>query len=107
MTSHSREPFSAGAGLLAVVLSAAAQGPIAYRVSTYAGIPRVYDREVPASTLILNSPWGMARDGSGNVYVSESGNNVIRRIAPDGRSTVIAGTGRPGMSGDGGPAIAA
>ena len=36
-------------------------------------------------------PWGMALDAAGNVIVADFGNHAIRRIAPDGTVTTIAG----------------
>ncbi len=38
------------------------------------------------------SPIGIAVDGSGNVYVADSGNDTIREITPDGVVTTLAGT---------------
>ena len=52
-------------------------------------------------------PSALALDGSGNLYVADSGNNRIRRIDAEGVITTIAGTGEPGFSGDGGPAAEA
>jgi sugar lactone lactonase YvrE len=36
-------------------------------------------------------PWGIAVDSSGNVYVSDSYNNMIRKITPGGLVTTLAG----------------
>ena len=56
----------------------------------------------------INSPWGVALDGAGNVYIADTGNNAIREIsAATGIISTIAGTGAQGASGDGGPATAA
>ena len=49
----------------------------------------------------------LALDGQGNLYVSDSLANRIRKIDKNGVITAFAGTGKPGFSGDGGPAIAA
>ncbi|CAI7978176.1 serine/threonine protein kinase [Parafrankia soli] len=46
-------------------------------------------------------------DAAGNVYLSDPGSNRVRRIAPDGTITTIAGTGVSKYSGNGGPATAA
>lgn len=42
-------------------------------------------------------PAGIAVDGQGTVYVTDNGNNTVRKISPDGRVTTMAGTaGRKG-----------
>lgn len=55
----------------------------------------------------LWSPDGMAFDAQGNLYVADSGNHRVRRIAPNGTITTVAGNGRSGQEGDGGPATEA
>ena len=61
----------------------------------------------PANVAQLNSPYGLAADAAGNVYVADFGNQRVRRISTDGIITTIAGTGQKGSAGDGGPAAAA
>ncbi|ONH25647.1 hypothetical protein [Pseudofrankia asymbiotica] len=46
-------------------------------------------------------------DDTGNVYYSDMNNYRINKIAPEGRTTTVAGTGVEGFSGDGGPATEA
>ena len=55
----------------------------------------------------LNAPWGVAADSNGNLYISDSGNHTVRKIAAGGIITTIAGTGVRGSAGDGGPAARA
>ncbi len=43
----------------------------------------------------LSFPSGIAVDGSGNVYVSDTQDNEIRKITPSGTITRVAGTGAP------------
>jgi uncharacterized protein (TIGR03437 family) len=59
---------------------------------------------VPVTWATTVNPTGMARDRAGNIYFSDQGNHTVRRIAPDGTITLVAGSGDPGFSGDGGPA---
>jgi sugar lactone lactonase YvrE len=40
----------------------------------------------------FNGPWGIAEDPAGNFYVADSANQTIRRIAPGGIVTTIAGS---------------
>jgi hypothetical protein len=62
----------------------------------------------PSTAALLDMPAGVAVDLAGNVFVSDSANQRIRRIdAVTGTITTIAGTGEAGRSGDGGPAVAA
>ena len=61
----------------------------------------------PAGTARLSSPSGLALDAAGNLYIADTGNHRIRRVDPSGTITTVAGTGQPGFSGDGGPAVSA
>ncbi|MEA2828414.1 MAG: trimeric autotransporter adhesin [Actinomycetota bacterium] len=61
----------------------------------------------PAVDARLFSPAGIAVAPDGTVYVSDSGNNRVRRIDPSGTITTVAGNGVAGASGDGGPAVSA
>lgn len=55
----------------------------------------------------LNIPQGVAVDNAGNVYISDTGNNRIRKVTPDGKIAAFAGTGEESYGGDGGPAAQA
>ena len=59
---------------------------------------------IPATMSQLSRPSSVARDGSGNLFIADTWNNRVRKVARDGVITTIAGTGTPGFSGDGGPA---
>ncbi len=54
----------------------------------------------PATSAMLNLPRGLALDQLGAIYVADSRNHRIRRIAADGRITTVAGTGSAGFGGD-------
>jgi sugar lactone lactonase YvrE len=59
-----------------------------------------------ATQASFNSPTAVRFDASGNLYVADGLNGVVRKIsASTGIVTTIAGNGTPGYTGDGGPAI--
>ncbi len=59
----------------------------------------------PASLAILNRPYGLAVDSSGNVYFTELGDSRIRKFIPGGSISTIAGGGTvSGTKADGGQA---
>lgn len=87
-------------------------------ITTFAGIPRMagYSGDNgPASMATFRNPVGQAAppaarieiDRVGNLYFADTGNHVIRRIAPNGVITTIAGNGSAGAAGDGLPATQA
>ena len=55
----------------------------------------------------LSSPYGVAPDGAGNLYIADRNNNRIRKVDAAGVITTVAGDGRRGYGGDGGAAVAA
>jgi len=55
----------------------------------------------------LSRPGGLALDAHGDLFIADSGNNRVRKVSTDGKITTVAGTGREGFSGDGGPATQA
>ncbi len=55
-----------------------------------------------ATAAQLNAPYGVAVDASGNLYIADTGNNVIRKVSTLGTITTAAGTGTVGYAGDGG-----
>ena len=61
----------------------------------------------PAVEAQLSSPYGVAVDGAGNVYIADSNTRRIRKVDSSGIITTIAGTGAQRFGGDGGPAIEA
>ncbi|MDD0838196.1 SMP-30/gluconolactonase/LRE family protein [Curvibacter sp. HBC61] len=54
-----------------------------------------------ATSASLRAPAGLALDGSGNLYISDSSNHRIRKVSA-GVITTLAGTGTFGFGGDGG-----
>ena len=60
-----------------------------------------------ATAARLNSPFGIAVDSSGNLFIADLGNQRIRKVDAAGIITTVAGDGTFGFSGDGGPATTA
>lgn len=60
-----------------------------------------------ATQAALNSPYSVAVDVTGAVYIADMCNERVRRVGPDGVITTVAGKGTFGFSGDGGPAAQA
>ncbi len=59
----------------------------------------------PADKASLDDPGGVAVDEAGNLYIADSDNNRVREVhATGGIITTVAGAGKKGFSGDGGPA---
>jgi sugar lactone lactonase YvrE len=79
-------------------------------ISTIIGTPTIasYGGDGgPATAAMFDNPTRMAYDHFGNLYISDYHNQRIRKVDVSGIVTTYAGTGYPGFSGDGGPAILA
>lgn len=74
----------------------------------------------PATSALLNQPWGLALDGSGNLFIADQGNNRVQEVpaasgtqfgismtANDMYTVAGSAAGTSGSSGDGGPAASA
>jgi hypothetical protein len=61
-----------------------------------------------ATSAELNEPYGLAIDGSGNVYIADVGNNTVREIDIQKKTiSTVAGTGSHGYNGDEIPGVSA
>jgi hypothetical protein len=75
-------------------------------VTTFAGNPNhvqadgsVKDfADGPATQALFNHPFGLAVDRQGNLYVADTYNNRIRKVAPDGSVTTVAGGDQGGFA---------
>lgn len=76
-------------------------------ISTFAGTgQRGYSGNGgPARDAQLDSPYDLHFVANGDLYVADTGNNVIRRIDADGTISTVVATGARAFSGDGGSAL--
>ena len=86
-------------GLIATAFCASASGQ-SYGISTLAGQPNSPSYlDGTGGGARVNNPAGVAVDGSGNVYVADTNNHVIRKVTSVGVVTTVAGlAGTPGSA---------
>lgn len=61
----------------------------------------------PGAAAGLHWPTALQLDAGGNLFIADTFNHAVRRLAVDGTIATVAGTGVEGSTGDGGPAIVA
>jgi len=90
--------------LLVVAFAAAALGQN-YTIQTFAGggVPQ----NIAAVSASLGSVTGIATDSIGNVYIALPTYSAVVKMDVTGKLTLVAGSGKPGFSGDNGPATSA
>jgi large repetitive protein len=74
-------------------------------ITTVAGTPEAHGYAGDggaATSALLTSPEGIAFDEAGDLFIADTGNNVIREVnAATGIISTVAGTGTAGFNGDG------
>lgn len=94
--------------LATVVLCPAALLQAQGIITTVAGSTWIYRGDnIQATNAPLGSVAGLALDSAGNLYVTDTDNQIIVRVSPSGVLNVVAGNGISGISGDGGAATSA
>lgn len=81
----------------------------ATEVSTFAGtgVKGYAGDGGPATKALLDNPFGVIRGPDGDIWFCEYSGQRIRKVTRDGKILTIAGNGKKGYSGDGGPALQA
>ena len=79
------------------------------KISTIAGSTLAsYSGDGAAATLaLLNLPEGIWIDSSGNIFIGDLNNDVVRKISTNGTINTVAGSNTAQFFGDGGPATSA
>lgn len=95
--------------LAGAVGTALAQAPPQYTVKAVAGngTSGFSGDGSTATSGQFAGPFGIATDGSGNLYIADQVNNRIRRLGADGTISTVAGDGTQGYAGDGATAAKA
>jgi len=89
--------------LLIACVTLSASGALAAHVALVAG-DGSSRTDVPATEAKLTQPFGIDFDRNGNAFLVELNGNRVLKIDARGRLTTLAGTGKKGVGGDGGPA---
>lgn len=98
--------LSAASALAFAPQSATAAG---WKIETFAGNGKqgFSGDGGPATQAQIDNPFGVVRGPDGAIWFCEYTGQRIRRVAPDGTISTVAGSGKKGYSGDGGPALEA
>ncbi len=94
--SNSVGSSTSSAAVISVVPEKASS--VSYAVSTYAGQIHYGLADGYGLKVLFNKPVGVAVAKSGNVYVTDTANNKIRKIAPDGMVSTLAAVNPQGAS---------
>ncbi len=102
-------------GAVAAILAGALGAAVALGAASTPRSPAIRSARVSALTGPARAvggaspelPQALAVGPGGTLYVADEGRNQILRLRPDGRFSVVAGDGKQGDTGDGGPALRA
>jgi RHS repeat-associated protein len=87
----------AGNQRIRMVRPSTGNAPTVWTVSTLAGNGTAGFADGAGTAAMFNNPQGIAVGANAQVYVADTANNRIRRIAGDGTVTTLAGDGTPGL----------
>ncbi len=92
--------------LLPLILTMAFANARAATISTFAGTGEAgFSGDVgPATAAKIDNPFGVVRGPDGAIWFTQYTGQRISRVTPDGKIHNMAGSGKKGYTGDGGPA---
>jgi streptogramin lyase len=106
LRAYASNQFGTSYGAVVKFVTSATLSSVTGIVATFAGSGNPGFADGIGAGAQFNNPGGMAIDAHGNIYISDTFNNRIRKMTPDGTVTTIAGTGVAGYTPDG-PAASA
>jgi sugar lactone lactonase YvrE len=101
LRAYATNAYGTAYGSVVTFSTTATSNTIAGAVTTFAGNATGGYADGVGAAAQFSYPIGIASDAHGNIYVSDSFNNRIRKIASDGTVTTVAGNGTAGLTPEG------
>lgn len=92
-------------GVDVIILTSPTDAQLTINTIVGTGTPQYGGDGQPGLAASLYRPFGIAAAADGSMYIADMQNHRIRRVAPNGVVSTVAGTGVPGYYGDGGLAV--
>ncbi|MGZ3777104.1 MAG: SMP-30/gluconolactonase/LRE family protein [Mucilaginibacter sp.] len=96
LRAYATNQFGTGYGAVVTFTTAATLSSVFGTVTTFAGTGASGYADGAKESAEFSNPTGMVVDAQGNIYISDSFNNRIRKIATDGTVSTLAGNGIAG-----------
>ncbi|HLJ51642.1 MAG TPA: hypothetical protein VKU01_36800 [Bryobacteraceae bacterium] len=85
-----KQSFCGGLILFAVAVSGWGQGLGPYTIQPFAGVPHAMGDGAAATSAILWAPFGVTTDGAGNLLITDTSDNSLRRVSGSGIITTVS-----------------